>query len=263
MTQKVIDDIERLLKGIDIEESEKEIGVCLHQLIPLLTTIRHSNNEYHHGETIIEHIDKVVGAIDIFAKDHERKNLLYYVALFHDLGKAYTYEVTDGQHTFYGHTDVSEGIAIVMTEDWDDKEYILDMVRLHDVISEYGHSFSKKIIRRVMNEKIYLDGKIGDLILFFRMDSYAANEKTYDVNAKIIECFEKDIIEYERERKEAIEKHNKREAAKIERMPLIKKFLEEKAAYAVSALPDYKEVNRRLGQNKDISIIKEIERMLG
>jgi putative nucleotidyltransferase with HDIG domain len=273
--------LESVLNGLiadvhDLEGVGSRLGVDLQNMTSIMQKIHHSDDLHHNGETILTHIGWVLDDVDRLTQtmDAEKRALLRLTALCHDLGKAYThnFDPTKQKHTFRGHADKSVEIAKVLLEkhrqelgDLYDK--VLDLVRLHDVFFSLVEARSKqpqgstKYVSGLMQENIYRQGLLRDLLTFAKAD--AARSKSYDNKIKnfegVVEDVERAETEMETAAREAEVARTRQERKIEEHMPKIRALLEQNFPEAAAVLPNLRETKRLLGQAKRYDLIKEIQ----
>jgi hypothetical protein len=109
------------------------------EFLQLFRDLEHSKNEYHDGETLLEHTAEVYAEIEAGFHEHLRL-VLSVAALLHDTGKVYTrsWDEVRGVYTFHNHWKTSAVIAQAVMDrttafnDYE-KRTLVDLVRLHDV----------------------------------------------------------------------------------------------------------------------------------
>jgi hypothetical protein len=194
--------------------------------------------------------------------------------LCHDLGKPYThrFDREKNKHTFYDHAAKSVRIAEVLlakhrVQLGDLYQKVLDFVRLHDAFYALDHDRSQlsagstKYVHKMMQEKVYQQGLLRDLLTFTKADSFRA--RTY---LEKIKDFETVIEDTKRAEQEIVEqeqgKARLREQA-IQRVPDVRRYLEDQGlSEAAVLLPDYQAAKRLLGQMKRYDVLKELEGIL-
>ena len=240
-----------------------------------MAELKHNDNIHHTGETIIEHTKWVLADLEKLTegKDATTKQMLSLVALLHDVGKAYTREIQpNGKITFYKHAEKSVAIAQVLLAQYKDQlgqtyQRILDLIRLHDMFHAIAHDRKNQVpgatkyLRRLLQESIYLDKHLDELVIFAKADS--ARSKAAEEYLKHIDDALADIALAEKLKAEQ-EVARARQQANIQRkLPEIRKLLEVEAPGAAQALPNVSKANAILGQAKQYDLIKQIRAMLG
>jgi putative nucleotidyltransferase with HDIG domain len=215
---KIIDSVE------DITKIEDETGLKISSLIETLKEIKHSDDDYHHGETIFEHTKEVLDDLENLSSNmnEETKKMLKLTAIFHDLGKAFTLEEKDGKMTFHGHAKVSADILEKLFKKYFDEkrelyENLLILVKGHDDIlnlinNKKGSGY--KYLKKFLESPLYQKNLLNIMHIFVQADSIRgkAFERTKDVIEQIVN---EDIPGYfdelkkkeeEKERKKKLEK---------------------------------------------------------
>lgn len=275
--------LETLLGSIDdIEGVEKATGLDLRNLVKLLREYPHNDDLFHNGESVLQHMRWVLEDLDEISKtkDAATRQLLRIVALFHDLGKAYTHSLkedvsgelpgTGTKHTFYEHAAksvaVAEALLAKQREQLGDLyQRILDLVRLHDAFLNLAHERklqggNLRYLRNFLQEAVVVDGHLDTLLTFAQADSARAKEESGSL-ASLRDVME-DLKRAEAKRREEAQAEERKRANWLAKQPEIRALLEAEAPEAVSALPDYSAVRRALGESKKYPLIKQIERML-
>lgn len=260
--------LQQFIDGIeDLDRVEEKLGLDLRNLVELLAKYRHNDDIHHNGETILEHIEWVVQDVARLTKTgSEQRVLLMTTAFLHDLGKAYTHEMLEGRHIFYDHAKVSVIIAEEMTHYlWTTAYYqpILDLIRLHDVfmqlIEAHRTSGSLRYLNRFVREPIYRDGYLDFLVTFTKAD--AARARRLPDTLEGIEGVLADIKEVERQKREEATARARRDKLSPKDEAAIRHLLEAEAPHVVQLLPDLKEVNRMLGQEKRYDLLQRIRKL--
>lgn len=242
----------------DLEGAEKELGIDLRNMVKLLDEFPHNDDIHHNGETTLEHMRWVVEDLDALTKgwDAERRQLLNLAALLHDLGKAYTYELRDGKHTFHQHAKVSVKIAEKMLAKLrkdNAKLYqrVLDLVRLHDVFMQLINARAegggnRKYLNRLMREAIYTEGHLDDLITLSKADGNRA--KRMGETLEGIEAILADLKIVEDERHRELEERKRRATPLPEVVEAVRAILEKHVPELVTAQRQGRERQARASQ---------------
>lgn len=237
-------------------------------LVPLMKSIIHNDDNYHNGETIFEHTVHVIEDLEKVRPaimDKETLNILNLAALFHDVGKAFTYQYIDGKHTFRGHNDVSVAIAKAFLDHHDmtlDKQRVLDLIEHHDafMVLHMAKKNAKGLsyLSKFMRGPIYKKGHMQDLIILSKADSYRSkiNNETNDSINQIIE----DIEEVERFKIiQAKKKEAELKAFETKENEVRALLVEESGALLNYNL---KSVRTALGSKKRYDLLKSLKMML-
>ena len=275
-----VDNAETVLQTLlenagNLDQLNSKLGIDLRNMTKLMAELKHNDNIHHTGETIIEHTKWVLADLEKLTegKDATTKQMLSLVALLHDVGKAYTREIQpNGKITFYKHAEKSVAIAQVLLAKYKDQlgqtyQRILDLIRLHDMFHAIANDRKNQVpgatkyLRRLLQESIYLDKHLDELVIFAKADS--ARSKAAEEYLKHIDDALADIALAEKLKAEQ-EVARARQQANIQRkLPEIRKLLEVEAPGAAQALPNVSKANAILGQAKQYDLIKQIRAMLG
>lgn len=268
-----VDDVEAYLQGLvdgidDLDEAEKDLGIDLRNLTKLMAKYPHNDDIHHNGEDVLTHTKWVLEDVHklVDSKDTQKRQLLTLVALLHDVGKAYTYEVIDGKHTFRQHgqksVQIAEKMLAKLRKD-NAKLYqrAIDLIRLHDMfmqlINGRQHSGgSTKYLNKLMREAIYLDGHLDDLVTFSKADGGRA--RRLDDTLENVEKVLDDLKRVEKKRRDEAEARARRQQLDPETEEALRELLEAEAPDVVEHLPDLKAVNRALGQAKRYDVLKKV-----
>jgi len=264
--ERTADLIQSLVDGIrDLDQAEKDLGLDIRGLVRLLDVHPHNDDIHHSGETTLEHIRWVLEDVPKVAESPEQERLLGLVALLHDLGKAYTYELIDGKHTFRKHAKVSLKLTEVMLADLRESDpqlyqRVCDIVRLHDVFMVLGEARKGakdlKYLNRLLREPLYTEGHLNDLVAFSRADGFRA--RRYQDTAREMETI---LAIIEGQKREAEEAKARKEQAIRDHLEEIQQILAE-VPEALAALPNLRAVNTALGKQKRLDLIQRIQSLL-
>ena len=266
-----------LIAGIDdIEEVEKKLGLDLRNMTTLMRQSPHNDDAHHNGENVLVHIGWVMDDVAKVSEgmEAEKQVLFKLVALCHDLGKPYTYKFNaeKNRHTFYDHAARSVAIAEALLAKHKEQlgtlyQHVLDFTRLHDVFYALVHDRSQgaagstKYLKNIMQEQVYQQGLLRDLLTFTKADSFRA--RTHLEKIKDFETVIEDTKRAEQELVEAEQEKSRLRAQAQERVPLVRRYLEDQGLTDVAALlPDYQAAKRLLGQMKRYDILREVEGIL-
>ena len=274
-SQNLKEVLDNLVAGVDdLDAAEQLLQVDLRQMTKVMQELPHNNDQYHNGEDVLQHIGWVLDDVQKLSGsfDQETQVLLRLTALFHDLGKAFTYKFDPEKqkHTFYNHATKSVQIAEVLLKRHQQQlgslyQHVIDFTRLHDAFLQLAHERAKqpggstRYVRKLMQEQVYHDGLIEHLLTFARADSYRA--RSHQEKIKDIEGVLLDIKRAEQEQVDQLAAAARQQALTIERMPQIQQLLEQAAPDAAAALPDLQQAKRLLGQSKRYDLLKAIERL--
>jgi len=266
--QALIDDLE------DVSALDDNMVSSIKDLNKMLSTYTHTANQYHNGETVMQHTKWVLEDIDRLTKDKDEttKKVLKLVALLHDVGKAYTCEVQpdNGRHTFHGHDKESFKIAQALLAKHRESlgeiyQRVIDLVRLHDTFMKIDHerlgkpTSSTGYLKKLFKEKMYIEGHIDDLVTFTKADS--ARSKAIESTLASIESTLEDMKKSERQTEEKRIEKQRQENNFRQNIPTIRKILEKECPSAIDALPNWSAVNAVLGKETKYDTIKKIKRL--
>lgn len=192
-----------------------ELGLLL-RLIPELKGLEGLSQNRHHHLQVLPHIllmiDKIAWAEEWFIRNgrtivltQEEKLILYYAALFHDLGKQNTYsEDEKGRIHFYHHESFScksaEAIMERLRFSNEMKARILRLVQNHMRILNLSHEAGESALKRLVNQ---VGAEIPMLVLHTLADKEASrgilsiqiDEVVEDHCLRLLQLFEeKDIV---------------------------------------------------------------------
>jgi putative nucleotidyltransferase with HDIG domain len=271
--------LEEVLKSLvasveDLDAVEAKLGISLRNMTELMKQGIHNDDLYHNGETVLTHIGWVVDdAAKLSANmDEEKRTLMKLTAIFHDMGKAYTYKFDPERqkHTFHGHPELSVEIAKALLAKHKESlgklyQHVLDFTRLHDVFYGLVHDRSQvpagdtKYVRRFMQEAIVQEGLAKDLLEFARADSFRAK-----AHADKIKEAESVIEDLEKEKAKAAEAEALKARIKQreqEALPQIQERLQAEAPEAAAKLPDLKAAMEVLNKLKRYDILQWIMKL--
>ncbi|MFZ4795940.1 MAG: HD domain-containing protein [Bacteroidia bacterium] len=225
------DNIDEVLKQIDSEI--ETITGKKEDLLQKMNDIIHSADDYHKGESILEHTKEVLQNIENMADEITGINdnalkLLRLVALFHDIGKVYTFAITKKndktKHTFYSHAAKSvEVLKLLISKDLaEDSNFhhdLTELVKAHNSMMDL--LASKKgddpaYVKRLVESTIGKRDLIKQLNIFMKADSMT--EHAMKETLKTINSITEDVPRYHTQLKE---KENR--AAAIDQMIVDKK----------------------------------------
>jgi putative nucleotidyltransferase with HDIG domain len=269
-------EIEVYIQGLvdsidDLEGAEKELGLDLRNMVKLLDKYPHNDDIHHSGETTLVHMKWVLEDLRELSedKDEQTRQLLNLAALLHDLGKAYSYELRDGKHTFHGHAKLSVKIAEKMLAKLRKKnaklvERVLDLVRLHDVFMQLINARAegggnRKYLNRLMREAIYTEGHLDTLVTLSKADGNRA--KRMGETLEGIEGILADLKIVEAERQREMEERKRRAEPPPEVVADVRAILEDHAPDLVGLLPNIKAIKGELGKARRYDVLKLISKV--
>jgi putative nucleotidyltransferase with HDIG domain len=249
--------------------------VTVDDLVYRLHTLHHNDDQYHNGESLIEHISEVYDAVEAetMGWPEERRDLLRATALLHDLGKAYTHEYTDGRHTFYSHNKMSRDIAALLLWegiDWPDfSEQVFDLVLYHDIffslINDRHRSKGLKYLKKFSSQPVSRGMQLENLVAFARADS--GRSRSFQTETLVgIDTILSDLHKYRAQvRAQASEAARQAACREVNlhryRYEIVS-VIESAVPGASDLLPDLKAVNRALGTAKRFDAIKALQAIL-
>jgi putative nucleotidyltransferase with HDIG domain len=278
------DQIEELIKGIDLtSKAVKELNFDFINLRKDLQKVKHINNDYHVGESILDHMKVVLKNVNDLTKgwDKKKRNMIRLMALLHDIAKPETFAMKGDKSTFYGHPDRGYQVAKVLlsqftSETEELRDYLARLIKHHHDISQLAHaktqlkdpsdvSYLKKFIRSGMAT----EESLRDLSTFAKADSMTP--ASLRASLKAIKTITEDVKAFKREQEQQ-EKEEERKRKEMERRLKNKKqvrevlqpFLDEKLLDQVlRAAPDISAMNTLMGRNKEYNAIKVLKEYIG
>ena len=270
--------LQDLIDGVeDLEAATKTLGFDLRELPKLLKDLKHSDDAYHRGETIMEHTRWVLEDVESLTADMPKtqRRLLRVVALLHDLGKAITCERDEKKckYTFKGHDRKSVDIAKVLLARFEDDvegyhQQILDMVREHDAFFRLADarptSGNTKYLRKFLDNAVRTDEHLRNLAAFARADS--ARARTIQQTLEEIDMVLADVGKH---RAMLVQQElDKEEAARKQEINIVK--YHDEIAEMVDAvvpglsakLPDRKAVFAELGGARAYGVLQQVQAIL-
>jgi len=270
------DNVEQVLADLvsdldDLEGAETSLGLDLRNMIARMRQFQHNDDIHHKGEDVLTHTKWVLEDLASLTvgMQAERKTVVTLAALLHDLGKAYTYEFIDGKHTFRKHAEKSVEIAQVLLAKHREKlgglyDRVLDLIRLHDafmvLLNARAGASGLKYLNKFMQERVYLDRHLDDLLTLSKADSRRAQRYEDSLRDALGVLDDIGKAEAEKARQEADKAHQR--AMWIERQDEIRALLEAEVPEAVSVLHDQSAVNAILGKAKRFDLINKLKAML-
>ena len=270
--------LQELIDGVnDLDAAAADLGYDLRDLPRLLTELKHNDDDYHCGETVMEHIRWVMEDVEAVTAQmpEERRRLLRVVALLHDLGKAVTYawDEKKGKATFHNHERKSVDIARVLLARYEedaegDLQQILDLVEHHDYFFKLGDARPSngkvKYLWKFAEKDVSKGDQLQNLALFASADS--SRSVTNAATLEEIRLVMVDLAQYRAQGvMDAVGKVLK--ARKMEAN--IAKYRDEIAALLDSAvpglsakLPDVKAANTELGKAKAYGVLKQVQAII-
>jgi len=255
----------------DLDGAEKELGLDLRNMVKLLDEHPHNDDVHHSGETTLEHMRWVLEDVRELSqdKDEQTRQLLGLVALLHDLGKAYTYQLIDGKHTFRKHAELSVKIAekmLAQLRKQNAKLYsrIIEVVKDHDAFmrlidAQRAGDGNRRYLNKFMRGALYTSGHLDDLVTFSKADGARAKRMQDTLDG--MEAVLADLKTVEKEQRQEAEKQRSRDKPPPEVVGAIRTILESDAPELVPLLPDVKRVNQELGKARRYNVLKRIQRL--
>jgi len=266
------DVLQDLIDGIDdLEGVEGKLGLDIRNMRTLMRSFKHDADEYHNGEDVLEHTKWVLQDVEKLTKDMdaERKLVIRLAALLHDMGKAYTFEVIDGKHTFRKHAEKSVELAEAMLarhrKDLGSLyDRVIALVAKHDalmvLLGARAGAKNTKYLNKFMRESIYMGGHLDDLMTLAKADGNRA--KVREKTLADIEGVLEDIAQVERDQVEAVKAKERLDREFVRRLPEIHEIMVQEGFPDAAKAKTLPEVQAMLGQAKQYDLIKRIRSML-
>lgn len=277
--------IQELLDNIDhTSEAVQQAKFDYKNLVRDLKTVVHSDDDFHIGESILDHMKQVLINVIELTKDWPKKkqNIMRLTAFLHDIAKPETFAVNDqGKHTFYGHPDrgyeVSKAILDQFTEESEDlREYAAKLVKYHHHLTslvhakeELGDRDTLKYLKGFIKSGMAAEDTFNDLATFAKADSMTAQALAQSL--KGIEVVSGDIDKYNAAEKEKAEKEEQlkaKERVLMQDKDRVSQLLRDNSALTgseierLASLGDRAALNKELGQRKEYGAIKAIQSYL-
>lgn len=274
------DQIIELIKGIDLtSDAVKELNFDFKNLVSELNRVKHSDDDFHVGETVMDHMKMVLQNVNRLTQgwDEKKRNMMRLTAFLHDIAKPETFELRDTKATFYGHPDRGYAITkVLLTQFKEESEELRDYVAM---LVKYHHSLYQltdaKNKLKDPNQLSYLKGfiraglatedSLKDLTTFAMADSMTPKALEEAVNgAKIIT---EDVKRYKamQEAADQLEKEKARRAlTKLGDTKALKRvlstFLTPQELQAVLGMaPNLQAMNTALGKMRKFEAIKALK----
>lgn len=277
--------IQDLLDAVDLTSDKvKELNFDFSNLVRDLQKVEHSDDDFHIGEPVLEHMKMVLQNINRLTQgmDKKKRNMFRLLAFLHDVAKPDTFEMRDDKATFYGHPDRGFEVTKVLLEQFEEesselREYVAKMVKYHHRLYELAHarknlgnskqlSYLKKFYDSGMATKETLE----DLALFAQADSMTSTaleeaKKSAEAVMSDVQRYREQKLEEERRRKE-LERQIEQRA---QNTGIVRQILTERSDLgsgavedALSLLPSTSEFNRFLGKREQYEAIKAVQKYL-
>lgn len=264
--------LQMLVDGIaDLDATEAELGLDIRNLVEHLGRYQHNDDQHHSGETVLEHIKWVVEdvrKVTEYEPIRDRRPVLSLVALLHDLGKGYTYELIDGKHTFRKHAEVSVKLTKAMLWELrrdDPATYgrIEDLVRMHDafmrLLEAQKTAKDLKYLNKFMRGPIYPKG-VRDLIWFSTADGMRA--KRFSGTREGITGLMLDLQKVEKARTAESKLKARWDNPPPDLVLHITELLKDTAPDMVPLMPDLRQVNKALGEAKRYETLAKLRELV-
>lgn len=276
------DQIEDLIEGIDLTSDKvKDLNFDFSNLIRELKEVKHSDDDYHIGESIMDHMKMDLQNVNDLTQgwDKKKRNILRLLAFLHDIAKPETFEMRGDKATFYGHPDRGYEVAKVIldqfTEETEElREYVAKLVKYHHHIYQLAHSKKQlkdptqlSYLKKFIQEGA---GSLQDLALFAKADSMTP--QGLEEVKESIKVITEDVKRYREQEKEEAEKERKmKELAdtRIRDERKVRQILESNSTLkdneiqkVLDLIPEVSDINRYLGQNKQYKAIKALQSYL-
>lgn len=279
--------IESLMDGVDATSTlVQQLNFDFKNVLKALRETTHSSDDYHIGESILDHMKDVLRNVNVLTTgwDEKRRNILRVVAFLHDISKPETFAVNKNKHTFYGHAQRGADVAKAVLEQFIDdseeiKEYVEKLVKYHDTLFMLFDSKKRindpnnvQYLKKFIQSGLALGEGFEDLKTFALADSITAHSAQSTLEA--IEIISKDIDLYfkqqeEEQRQQALKAEKTKQALQQNRstiLSILSKYVDEADIPTFDAIlrdGDMSSLNRELGMMKLYQAIKEIKKFLG
>jgi len=269
--------IQDLIEGVaDLDDASAEIGMDLRKMPQLLRELAHSSDQYHNGETVLQHIQWVLEDVDALTEGWEesRRRLLRVVAMLHDLGKAYTHawDEKKQKNTFNKHDRKSLDIARVLLARFEEdvegyRQSILDLVEHHDAFFRLGDNRtpgSTKYLKNFAETAVSVGAQLENMALFAHADSRRSQDlqNTLDEIQVVLADIDRHRALLEQQRQEQEEAGRKAAINIVKYRDEIAALVDAVAPGISSRLPDLKAVNGELGKARAFNVIKQVQAIL-
>lgn len=261
--------LQRILDELDLPRVEARSGLRLSELQHRLRTYRHNADQFHQGETILEHTQMVLEDLErvTVGIGYTDRQILNAVALFHDLGKAYTQTVEDGRFKYHRHAAASVLVLEALMARDASPEFLLvrDLVRLHDVFLDLARSRrdrpdgSLRYLNRLMTESIVTSGRLHLLIRFVQADTARASSESD--SARSLQRVLRDIESYQGRQEEEARLREQAQQRAVTHIDALRTALQD-VPEAVSALPNISAMNTVLGRERRYDLIRAAQAIL-
>jgi hypothetical protein len=256
----------------------KRVGDCdLRQLLTRMAEVRHSDDEHHNGESVLEHTRCVLGDLDplVVSFEPSRARRLRLAVLLHDLGKvpAHSWNEDKRKHTFYNHhlrsVDIARRLLAPFAEDVPgDLDRLMDLVRFHDVFYQLALARradgGTRYLRRFAAEPVSVGQALEDLATIARADSQRARAR--EETQRRIDLVVTDLARYRAEEAARLREQEaisaRRETNLATRRAELVTLLEAAEPGLSGLLPDLRAVKARLGERRDWAVIKDMQEIL-
>jgi putative nucleotidyltransferase with HDIG domain len=261
--------LHRILDDLDLPRVEARTGLRLSELVPRLREYRHNQDQFHQGETILEHIQMVLEDLEriTVGLGYPDRQLLNATALFHDLGKAYTRTVEDGRFKYHRHAEVSGLVYDALMAQETSQEFFLirDLVRLHDVFLDLARARreatggSLRYLNRLMTEPLVQQGRLYLLLHFVQADTARAQQD--NASARSLQRVLSDIESYQIRQAEEVELRRRMQERAVTHADAIRDLVQE-VPEAAAVLPNISAMNEILGRVRRYDLIRATQAIL-
>jgi hypothetical protein len=265
----VEDVLQLLLDDTDVHRVESSSGLALRELIVRMRTLRHNDDAFHQGETILEHTQWVLADLDALTvgMPYETRQILNCVALFHDLGKAFTHTVEGVLNRFYRHAQSSVLVVEALLSRERSPEFFLirDLVRLHDVFLSLAQARRQRTddslhyLNSILREQIVQNGQLDLLITFVRADTMRAQVDCE--SSRSLAGVLRDIVTHRDRAQAAVELRQRMAERAVSRVNDLRDLLAE-VPEAAGMLPDVSRANEVLGRVQRYDLIRGLHAAL-
>lgn len=277
------DQILELINGIDhTSDAVRDLNFDFKNLVGELNRVKHSDDDFHIGESVMDHMKVVLQNINRLTKgwDEKKRNMLRLTAFLHDIAKPETFEMRNDKATFYGHPDRGYAVAKVLLTQFKDesedlREYIATLVKYHHNLYQLTDAKNKlkdpeqlSYLKGFVRAGLATEESIKDLSTFAMADSMTPKSLAEAVlGAKVIS---EDIKKYKAMQVAAdrmqLEKEKRLQAKMQDQKALhsiLAPFLSEgDLTHVLGKAPDLSAVNKELGLLREFGAIKALKTYL-
>jgi len=269
-----------LIEGIDhTSDAVKDLNFDFKNLVNELNRVKHSDDDFHIGESIMDHMKAVLENINRLTKgwDEKKRNMLRLTAFLHDIAKPETFEMRNNKATFYGHPDRGYAITKVLLtqfkgESEDLRDYVATLVKYHHTLYQLTDAKNKlkdpkqlSYLIGFIRAGLATEESLKDLSVFAMADSMTPKSLEEAVTgAKIIS---EDVKKYKAMQEAADRMQLEKEKKMQDKMRnykalhhILAPFLtEEELNLVLRKAPDLSAMNKELGTMRKFEAIKALK----